>query len=136
PHEQRVAQRTEVRGREREPPRCIQSAAGGNEVLHEVAVGVEHVDDSNASAVYVGPVVRSLLLRIADVKLRDVVGPGGDGLNSKWRIAGRQRRIDEREGSRGRCLLDKGSIERVDLVIAKIGCVEKVRRTVVGKRQA
>ncbi len=98
---------------------------------HEVAVRVEHIDDSQARTGAVDPIVRPDSLRVGHVQLGGAARAGTERLDSKRSVTGRERGIDETEGRGRRSLPVEVGIEHVDLAVAKISRVHKVRLAVV-----
>src|SRR5262249_55598888 len=83
-HEQRIGQRTEVRRRQRKAPGCVQGSACGNQALHEHAVGVEYINESETGSDSIHAVVGTLLLCVRDVQLRGQTARlSWNGLDSK-----------------------------------------------------
>lgn len=75
-HQKRVAEGSEITGRKRNAPGCVQGSHGGKTLL-EVSVQVVNIHDAETSSSYRG-VLGGVLLGIGDIefsaKVSDVVG--------------------------------------------------------------
>ncbi len=124
--QQILAELAEVGRRHGDAPGRIEHPAAGD-APDQRAVGVEQIDQAEASPDHLVLILRPLLPRVSNVKLV------ADGLDAEGRIAGGKRGIGETAG--GRCRLE-ALVEDVDPGVVEVGGIEKIGAAVFGQRQA